>query len=144
TGEFAGAFEAVVWRAEPEAEQQAARLPALAADVLFYAAREAVRNAARHGRPAAGAPLTLSLRLEAQPNGLGLVVEDDGVGFTGSGPAGHGLALHGALLGILGGALRVESEPGAYTRVSLTLPLGSDRAAGPAFVGTADPSRARP
>jgi signal transduction histidine kinase len=112
--EFAGALESVAWQCEPAAEHAAAGLPALAADLLFYAAREAVRNAARHGRRAADAPLNLRLNLEYTA-GLRLVVEDDGVGWAGPGPAGHGLALHGAL--------NVASAPGRFTRVSLELPV---------------------
>jgi len=49
-GELAGAFDGVTWQVDPEAEARAGTLPPLAAEVLFGAAREAVRNAARHGR----------------------------------------------------------------------------------------------
>ncbi|GEM_PF-3075920 len=48
--ELRGAFDGVTWQVEPEAEQEARATPTLTAEVLFYAAREAVRNAARHGR----------------------------------------------------------------------------------------------
>jgi signal transduction histidine kinase len=154
--EFAGAFDAVEWVTEAEAEQAAARLPGVAAEVLFYAAREAVRNAARYGRrPEDSAPLRLRVEIR-QVGALQVVITDDGAGITpgrlspypperpalgaerrgsewGAEPAangesareagGHGLALHQALLAVLGGTLAVESEPGRFTRVWLRLPL---------------------
>ncbi|HXV41498.1 MAG TPA: hypothetical protein VEC96_00415, partial [Anaerolineae bacterium] len=44
--ELGWAFDEVVWRVEPEAEEKARAIPALTAEVLFYAARDAIRNAA--------------------------------------------------------------------------------------------------
>ncbi len=134
--EFAHAFDAVSWQVEGAVEQQASRLPPLAAEVLFYAAREAMRNAARHGRRA-GAPAALNLFIRATWNdpagashGLSLSIEDNGVGLNEPEPennggrpgAGQGLALHGTLLAVVGGTLTVESVPGRFTRVSLHLP----------------------
>jgi signal transduction histidine kinase len=123
--EFGHAFDAVAWKVEPGAEQKARTIPTLTAEVLFYAAREAVRNAARHGRRDDSAPLHLRLGV-AQRNGLEITIEDDGVGL-GAGSAseagsGHGLALHSTMMAVVGGTLAVESAPGAYTRVTLRLP----------------------
>ena len=70
--------------------------------------------------------------------GLEIVVEDDGAGIeggnrtlagstNGSGPqsgSGQGLALHSTMMAVVGGSLGVESAPGEYTRVSLSLPVG--------------------
>jgi signal transduction histidine kinase len=93
--------------------------------VLFGAAREAVRNAARHGRAGDDArPLHLSVTV-AQRDGMEIVVEDDGVGLTTPSPSegsGHGLALHGTTLAVIGGTLGIESVPGRSTRVVLTAP----------------------
>ena len=136
SGEFAHAFDAVSWQVEPPAEEQAARLPPLAAEVLFYAAREAMRNAARHGRRA-GAPAALNLIIRAawndQPGdtrGLTLIIEDNGIGLNDEAPAadgersgaGQGLALHSTLLAVVGGSSTIESEPNSFTRVILCLP----------------------
>ena len=128
--EFGNAFDAVAWKVEPEAEQKAHAIPTLTAEVLFYAAREAVRNAARHGRARQGrgedsAPLHLRIAV-AQHHGLEITIEDDGVGL-GAGSAsdpgsGHGLALHSTMMAVVGGILAIESAPGAYTRVTLRLP----------------------
>ena len=49
--EFAAAFDEVTWRCDAGTEDQAARLSPLAAETLYYAAREAVRNAAKHAAP---------------------------------------------------------------------------------------------
>ena len=53
-GELADAFEAICWEIEPAAECRAMEMPALTAEAAYYAAREAMRNAARHGRSRAG------------------------------------------------------------------------------------------
>jgi signal transduction histidine kinase len=123
--EFKRAFDSVAWEVASGAEKKARAIPTLIAEVLFYAAREAVRNAARHGRGESNEPL--NLRIEAAwENGLELTIEDDGVGVerAGSPPetSGHGLALHSTMMAVVGGTLAVESAPGAYTRVTLKLP----------------------
>jgi signal transduction histidine kinase len=118
------AFDSVTWQLGPEAEAQAKLIPALTAEVLFYAAREAIRNAARYGRSDPAAPLHLTLAATWQ-EGLSLCIEDDGAGLgtaTASGGTGQGLALHSTLLAVVGGTLAVESEPGRYTRAVIRLP----------------------
>jgi two-component sensor histidine kinase len=125
--EFASSFDAVEWTAEPLAEQKARDLPPSAAEVLFHAAREAVRNAARHGRgDHADGALKLSVGLVWR-NGLEVTVEDNGVGFDTSQYAstGHGTAIHSTLMAVIGGAWVTESSPGKGTRVTLTLPEGA-------------------
>ncbi|MDQ3706336.1 MAG: hypothetical protein M3437_14200 [Chloroflexota bacterium] len=124
--EFAGAFNEVTWQVEPGAEQQAGEVAPLAAEVLYYAAREAVRNAARYGRgddPAR--PLHLKVAASTK-GGLVLAVEDDGVGMAASmrdgGGSGQGLALHSTMMAVVGGSLATESVAGKYTRVTLALP----------------------
>jgi signal transduction histidine kinase len=123
--EFGRAFNGVTWEIAPQAEQHAHTIPTLTAEVLFYAAREAVRNAARHGRGEDGAPLHLRI-VVAQRYGLEITVEDDGVGLEAGSPSepgsGNGLALHSTMMAVVGGTLAVESAPGAYTRVTLRLP----------------------
>ncbi|MBE7467735.1 MAG: hypothetical protein HS114_01160 [Anaerolineales bacterium] len=124
TDDWGRAFDSVEWRVEPEAEARAQTIPALTAEVLFYAAREVVRNAARHGRAEATSPLQLKICISWR-DGLELVIEDNGVGLaansSGSGGSGQGLALHSTMMAVVGGTLAVESTPGAYTRVRLSL-----------------------
>jgi signal transduction histidine kinase len=127
--EFKNAFDNVTWRVEPDAEQQAQSIPSLTAEVLFYAAREAIRNAAHHGRDTdAARPLHLRVGVACQ-DGLQISIEDDGVGIgmasRSDESGGHGLALHSTMMAVVGGTLAVESTPGAYTRVTLRLPQGA-------------------
>ncbi len=128
--EMRQAFDAVTWEVEPEAERKAQSLPPVTAEVLFYAAREAIRNAARYGRDSkANESRPLHLHVAAQwQDGLKISIEDDGVGLAATDPSqeggGHGLALHSTLLAVVGGFLTLESRPEAFTRVSLMLPAG--------------------
>jgi signal transduction histidine kinase len=128
--ELGAAFDEVSWQIQPEAEHESISLPTVTGEVLFYAAREVIRNAARHGRPAGEASRTaLHLRVGAsgsQADGLEMVIEDDGVGLEpGERPTagnGRGLALHSTMMAIVGGSLTVDSARGEYTRVRLTVP----------------------
>jgi signal transduction histidine kinase len=125
--ELGRAFDSVRWEIEPEAERKAQGLPPVTAEVLFYAAREAIRNAARYGRDTkANESRPLRLRVAAQwQDGLKISIEDDGVGLGAADQSkggGHGLALHSTLLAVVGGVLAVESQPGEFTCISLFLP----------------------
>lgn len=129
--ELAGAFDGVTWHIEPEADRAAQALPPLTAEVLFYAAREALRNAARHSRGSdASRALHLGVAVK-QRDGLEVLVEDDGVGMDAIAPpegsGGQGLALHGTMMAVVGGSLVAESRPGGGTRVTLMLPRGAMR-----------------
>jgi signal transduction histidine kinase len=87
---------------------------------VFRIAQEALHNALRHARAE-----RVSVRLEENGDGLGLVVTDDGVGFDPAAPA-----LRARRLGLtsmeerareLGARLEIESTPGAGTSVRLEL-----------------------
>jgi signal transduction histidine kinase len=95
----------------------------LTADVLFYASREAIRNAAQHAR--GHQPLNLKVTVSNE-TGFQIMIEDDGVGMlptinTGEIKTGQGLALHSTLMAIIGGSLTVETKPAEYTRVILKI-----------------------
>jgi signal transduction histidine kinase len=124
--EFGSAFDGVSWQVEPAAAEAARAVPALTAEVVFYAAREAVRNAARYGRNGEAARVLHLKVAVAWRDGLEMAIEDDGVGLgavtiTAQG-SGHGLGLHGTLMSVVGGTLTAESVPGVFTRISLALP----------------------
>jgi signal transduction histidine kinase len=126
--ELGQAFDQVRWQVAPEAGEALKRLPPLTAEVVFYAAREAIRNAARYGRGESGQALTLSVTAAVTATGrLQLAVADDGVGISAAGGngsgSGHGLTLHSTMMAVVGGELAVESERAGGTRVTLTLPL---------------------
>jgi signal transduction histidine kinase len=121
------AFDHVVWHIAPETETWMRGLPVLTAEVLFYAAREAIRNAAHHGRAAESSQLlNLSIALHDDQGDLVIVIEDNGAGMDAAraSDAGsrQGLSLHSTMMAVIGGTLTVESTPGAYTRVTLSLP----------------------
>ncbi|HMO56504.1 MAG TPA: ATP-binding protein [Roseiflexaceae bacterium] len=133
-GELRDSFDTLNWEVSAEAEAAARSLPPIAAEVLFYAGREVLRNAARHGRgsdPQRRLGLQVHTARSKTPPQVSLIIADDGVGMpleptprssTGD-SGGHGLALHTTLMAVVGGFLSSESMPGRYTRVSLTLPL---------------------
>jgi signal transduction histidine kinase len=126
-GEFRNLFDGIHLNITPEAEQIAEGISGLAADVGYYAAREAMRNAARYGRGGRPErPLHLAVDISASGEGLAITIEDDGVGVdpnrASEGGSGQGLALHGTMMAVMGGSLGIESRPGAFTRVLLWLP----------------------
>ena len=90
----------------------------------YLAMREAVRNAVRHSGCS-----RIGLTLEVVDGELHGLVEDDGEGFDQEAVAkakpswGVGLRSMRERAEILGGSLRVNSEPGAGTRVELRVPL---------------------
>ena len=79
--ELKDAFDEVGWEVPPEVESRAREINAVPAEVVYYAAREALRNAARHARPeipGSALRLTVSGRWR---DGLEIVIEDNGVGL---------------------------------------------------------------
>ncbi len=119
-------FDAVTWEVDAKAENRGRAVPPFAAEALYFAAREAVRNAARHGRAGeTGRPLHLSIRVRCA-DGLTIEIEDDGIGIRAEKRpavgAGQGLALHSAMLAIVGGTLVVGPNATDGTRVVLNLP----------------------
>lgn len=117
------AFDEVVWDVEAETDEQLYALPPLTAEVLFYAAREVLRNAARHGRGAEGAPLRLHMTAAHSAQALTLMIEDDGVGLDSNGENGRGLALHSTMLAVVGGTLALESNAGRGTKVKIEVAI---------------------
>ncbi len=89
----------------------------MAAETLYYAARELVRNAAKHARPAESpTPLQLTISTALANDYLEITIEDNGIGLDRSDSDGQGLALHGALMAIAGGSLALDTVPGQFTR----------------------------
>ncbi len=125
--ELGKAFDTITWDIAPESEEATRTIPPLTAEVVFYAAREAIRNAACYGRGNdPNRPLTLSMAVRGGER-LELDICDNGVGIgpnnTPRDGKGHGLALHSTMMAVIGGTLTIESEPAHYTRVLLATPL---------------------
>ena len=103
-----------------EAEGGARRLPARIEAGVFRIAQEALANALGHADAS-----TITLHLTIGVESLVLRIEDDGRGFEpGAIPADRfGLVGLSERARLLGGSLRVESAPGAGTRVEAVVPL---------------------
>lgn len=89
---------------------------------LYRIAQEALTNALQHAQ--AG---RIHLRLELTPHAAHLTIEDDGTGFDPEAlPDGrYGLVGLNERVHLLGGRLHLQSEPGAGTRLEITIPLGA-------------------
>ena len=98
------------------------RLPQAVEATAFRVAQEALTNIARHARASAA---TVSLRL--RDGILTVLVEDNGVGFDPAQTSRTGRRV--GILGmeerasLIGGTLRIHSQPGQGTRVELTVPV---------------------
>jgi len=92
------------------------RLPPDVEASAYFILAEALTNVVKHARATRA-----SVRASVADGGLTLEVRDDGVG--GADPEGHGLLGVADRVDALGGRLRIESAPGAGTRVSARLPL---------------------
>lgn len=120
--EFEGEFNSVSW----STEDNISTLDAITHEVATGAVREALRNAALHGRgeqPERALNLKITL---CNQQGTKVVIEDDGIGF-GNGAkqkrgSGNGLALHTTMLAIVGGYLTAEAATKGGTSVTITLP----------------------
>lgn len=123
--EFADSFDAVSWDAPPALVEVCRKLAPPVGEVLFYAAREALRNAARHGRGEGRQRLHVHIRARRDGDNLVLDIEDSGVGLdeqVTDQSQGYGLSLHSTMMAVIGGTLELESAPEHFTRVRLVLP----------------------
>jgi signal transduction histidine kinase len=105
---------------EIEASGDLAALPAAVEVAAFRLVQEAVTNAVRH----AGAA-TVTVRLDARPGDLEVVVADDGIGIAEDAAPGVGLRSMRERVAELGGSLEVRADPGGGTRVRAVLPAGA-------------------
>jgi len=95
-------------------------LPPRVEVALYRVCQEALTNIASHARAS-----RVTVRLVATPEGVQLIVWDDGHGFDPSsvGDDRHGIVGMRERVEMLGGSLKVESGPGEGTRVEVTVPL---------------------
>jgi signal transduction histidine kinase len=97
-----------------------ARLPEPIEVAAYYVASEALANTAKHAHAS-----HIEMSLERRDTGLLLEIRDDGVG--GADPTGGS-----GLLGLrdrveaLGGSIRIQSQPGNGTSITVELPLDPD------------------
>jgi signal transduction histidine kinase len=123
--EFPDAFEQVIWEIPNEAISRFKQISALSSEVVYFAAREAIRNAAHHGRVKDICP-SLKISTNHRAPTWEIVIEneflensDTPTNKTGSH---QGLAIHSTMMAVIGGELSFEQVPGEVTRVVLRVP----------------------
>ena len=96
-------------------------VPSGVATVVYRVVQEALTNVVRHASAS-----TASVAVVVASGRLRAVVEDDGTGFDPDRPADGHLGLQGMKerAELIGGTLRVLSEPGTRTTVVLDVPVG--------------------
>jgi signal transduction histidine kinase len=101
-------------------EGESTRLPADGELCAYRIVQEALTNIARH----AGATRCRVI-VRTGHDSVGVIVEDNGIGFEPAMDRGTGLGLIGMRERVarLAGACTIDSAPGAGTRVTVTLPL---------------------
>ncbi len=105
-------------------------LPARIEHQLYRIAQEALHNAVKYSSAS-----HLTVNLHPQAHRVSLTVADDGAGFDttvapqGNAKGGFGLNGMGERARLLGGLLRVISEPGEGTMVKVTVPLHHEEGA---------------
>jgi signal transduction histidine kinase len=123
TNEFSSEFEQVEWDVDAGLVNQSDQISPLVSEVVYFAAREAIRNAARHG----GVLPALRISAVQLNRDLQIVVEDNGAENpderreeVGSG---QGLVLHSTMMAVIGGELSLDRVSNQTTRVVLRAPL---------------------
>lgn len=127
---LAKALSVAATRAPLPTTVMAASLPRYPEEVetaVYFCCMEALQNACRH----AGKTASVAISVHEDEGALVFEVTDDGTGFDPVGQTrGAGFVNMGDRLGTLGGDMRVESTPGAGTKVTGVVPVesGQDRA----------------
>jgi len=89
--------------------------------VVYRLVQEALNNVAKHAGAAA-----VELQVHSRPDRVDVLVVDDGCGFDPGGEhSGFGLAGMRERIELAGGELQIESQLGAGTRVSASVPLAA-------------------
>lgn len=92
---------------------------------IYRVVQEALHNCARHSHAT-----TVRIRVEQKPDGLKLVIQDDGQGFDVQHIKGLGLLGIQERVANLGGKCSIHSQPGNGTILSVELPFNGQTAAG--------------
>jgi len=110
---------------ETEVELADHRLPEHVEIALYRIAQECLQNIAKHANASSA-----TVRFDVRDGAALLEVSDDGIGFdtstvtAGADPDGRGYGLQSMVerAELVGGSLRVRSQPGAGTTVTVTVP----------------------
>jgi len=122
--DLSDAFLKIEWVEEEAFDKALVKLTDIAREVLDYALREVIRNAAKYAHPMDGKKPTLKLEFSKTPV-LRITIQDDGGGFNPGDLTqanhGQGLRIHSLMVAIIGGSMVVESQPDTGTRVTIKI-----------------------
>ena len=105
--EFLDAFASIEWQTDPTAKERMLHLPRVTSEVVYFAARELIRNAAIHTETTAQ---ELQIAVNATPEGILLSISNSGgtpVVPSQQG-SGSGLRIHSAMLAAVGARLEIR------------------------------------
>ena len=91
---------------------------------LYRSLQEALHNIAKHSQAQ-----NFRINLEDSGTSVSLVVEDDGIGFSGKHDSGHrsfGLLGIRERIAALGGRVRIRSAKGSGTRIKIVVPMPTE------------------
>jgi hypothetical protein len=124
--EFSGAFEQIIWEISDQSKSQLKKLSPLTSEVVYFASREAIRNAAHHGRFGDLLP-SLKITTNQQGQAWEIIIENNCVENPRQKPeeinSGQGLAIHSTLMTVIGGELSFKQIPGELVQVTLRVPI---------------------
>ena len=106
-------------------ERVSERLPDAYKTCIYRVVQEALHNCSRHSHAT-----TVRVRVQQDPEGLTLSVQDDGQGFDVRQSKGMGLLGIEERVAHLSGTTRVHSEPGQGAILTVTLPFGANNEVG--------------
>ncbi len=122
--DFPDAFNSIEWQVEDQFEEKIQNLPDTSREVIDYALREVIRNAAKYAHPLDGNKPSIILKFICSPQ-LQVTIQDDGAGFNPDdvvrGDHGQGLHMHSLMVAIIGGSMMVESHPDSGTMVIIKI-----------------------
>lgn len=117
----------LVFEADPQIDRITAALSPEAAETVYYAVRECLRNIEKHNQSNETQPLEITIRIVVDGM-LQITIENTGTADETSRDfrlttTGQGLLLHNALLAVFGGGIRLTRRENGSTLVTLTLPV---------------------
>jgi hypothetical protein len=107
-----------------QAVHAASALPPDAAETVYYAVRECLRNIVKHAR--ASSSESMKIKLQATVNGmLEISLENNGLdtNLPETASTGEGIRLHNAMLAVFGGGIQLERLDNGRTLALIRLPL---------------------
>lgn len=112
---------------DPEAERISSRVTDEAAETVYYAFRECLRNIQKHSGQTASGELNIHVSLKAGRI-LQFIIENSQPVLRSNSAedhefSGHGLALHNAMLAVFGGGMRIEQTATGMVRTIINLPV---------------------